>query len=188
MRNHLVVLFAVFCVGLVIVAGCKKDQTHQSSAELGDTKTAVAGLQWSVPKRWTPQPERPMRAATYAVPAASGNAEGGECAVFHFPGGQGGDLESNIQRWIGQFEPEAKSSRSMKEVGGLKVTRVEIDGTYLSPGGMMMQSTGKKENYRLLGGIVEGPEGFVFFKFTGPKETVEASAGEFDAMIGSVTK
>jgi hypothetical protein len=170
MKNHCVALLASFSLGLVFFAGCKKDQAQQLSAELGETKTAVAGLQWNVPKRWTLQPEKPMRAATYAVPATSAGVEGGDCAVFK------------------QFEDGAKSSRTEKEVGGLKITRVEIDGTYLSPGGMMMESTGKKENYRLLGGIVNGPEGFVFFKFTGPKETVEASAGEFDAMLGSVTK
>jgi len=178
----------VLCLALFALPGCKKDQANQHAAELGDVKGSVAGIQWRVPKRWSPQADRPMRAATYVVPAASAGTEGCECAVFHFPGGQGGDLESNIQRWVNQFEPEAKSSRTAKEIGTLKVTRVEIDGTYLAPAGMMMQPTAKKENYRLLGAIVEGPEGSVFFKYTGPKEAVAASAGEFDAMIESITR
>jgi hypothetical protein len=52
----------------------------------------------------------------------------------------------------------------------------------------MMESQGKKENYRLLGAIVEAPEGLVFFKFTGPAKTIGASEAEFDAMIGTMAK
>jgi hypothetical protein len=52
----------------------------------------------------------------------------------------------------------------------------------------MMESQGKKENYRLLGAIVEAPEGLVFFKFTGPAKTIAAADTEFDALIGSVSK
>jgi hypothetical protein len=186
MKYLSVFLAAVLCLALCVVPGCNK--ANQQSAELGDVKGSVAGVHWGVPKRWTPQADRPMRAATYTVPPASAGADGCECAVFHFPGGQGGDPAANISRWVTQFEEGAQSSQSSKEVNGLKVTRVEIEGTYTSPGGMMMQPTAKKENYRLLGAIVQAPEGFVFFKYTGPKEAVVASAGEFDAMIGSLAK
>jgi hypothetical protein len=170
----------------LMVSGCK--QSEKQSAALGDTKGAVAGIQWRVPKVWTVGPERPMRVASYAIPAASGDAEGGECAVFHFEGGQGGPLDANIERWAGQFEGSPQPTRSSKEVNGLKVELVQIEGTYLSPGGPMMQSTGKKENYRLYGAIVEAPQGLVFFKLTGPKKTVEAADVDFNALIGSFTK
>ena len=78
--------------------------------------------------------------------------------------------------------------RSSREVNGMKVTLVSISGTYLSPGGPMMQSQGKKENYRLLGAIVEGPEGSVFFKFTGPAHTVAAAEATFNTFISSLAK
>jgi hypothetical protein len=52
----------------------------------------------------------------------------------------------------------------------------------------MMAPTGKKENFRLLGAIVEGPQGSVFFKLTGPASTIAAAEQEFDALIGSLTK
>jgi hypothetical protein len=73
-------------------------------------------------------------------------------------------------------------------VAGLRVTRVELDGTYLAPGGPMMQSTGKKTGYRLLGAIVEAPGGNVFFKLTGPAATVAAAAAELDALVLSIRK
>jgi hypothetical protein len=70
----------------------------------------------------------------------------------------------------------------------MRVTRTEIAGTYLAPGGPMMQSTGKKTGYRLLGAIVEAPEGNVFFKLTGPAATVGGALADFDALVGSMRK
>jgi hypothetical protein len=78
--------------------------------------------------------------------------------------------------------------RSSRDVNGMKVTLVKVSGTYLAPSGPMMQSQGKKENYRLLGAIVEGPEGSVFFKFTGPANTISAAEESFNTLISSLTK
>ena len=44
-----------------------------------------------------------MRAASYTIPPAAGDSEGGECVVYYFGSGQGGGVEANIKRWIGQF-------------------------------------------------------------------------------------
>jgi hypothetical protein len=55
-------------------------------------------------------------------------------------------------------------------------------------GGMMTGSPSKKENYRLLGAIVEGPEGMVFFKMTGSQKTVADAEKEFDLMVGSLIR
>jgi len=79
-------------------------------------------------------------------------------------------------------------AQSEREVSGMKLTLVQIAGAYLAPAGPMMQSTGKKENYRLLGAIVEAPEGLVFFKLVGPAATITAAEGEFHAMIASLAK
>ena len=94
----------------------------------------------------------------------------------------------NIDRWIGQFEVAGTPGRSTKDVSGLKVTLVQIAGAYLAPSGPMMESQGKKENFRLLGAIVEGPQGSVFFKYTGPAKTIGASEAEFNAMVESLEK
>ncbi|RPH36439.1 hypothetical protein EHM92_04520 [bacterium] len=155
---------------------------------MGQGKGAVAGVQWSVPKRWSEQGAREMRAATYTIPAAQGDPEPGECAVFYFGNSQGGSTDANIDRWVGQFETGTPPARSERDVNGMKVTLVQIAGAYLSPAGPMMQSQGKKENYRLLGAIVEGPQGSVFFKLTGPAKTVGECEGEFNAMIGSLSR
>jgi len=152
------------------------------------TEAADPGLKWTVPARWTPQGERPMRLATYSVPAAKGDAEGGECAVFYFGPNQGGGIEANIDRWVGQFENAGAPARSTQTVHGIAVARVKVGGTFLAPGGPQMESQGKKPNYLLLGAIASGPKGAVFFKLTGPAKTIEAAAADFDRMLGSLKK
>jgi hypothetical protein len=178
-------------IAVLVLAGCNKKQGGESGANmasLGSGTGSAAGTRWAVPKRWVPQGERPMRAATYAIPEEEGDPEKGECAVFYFGSGQGGDVQSNINRWIGQFETSGVPAQSEREVSGMKLTLVQIAGAYLAPAGPMMQSTGKKENYRLLGAIVEAPEGLVFFKLVGPARTITAAEGEFHAMIASLAK
>ena len=190
--NPTMVLLAA---GLVLLAACNKKQP-ESAAQMpqqapgvvaAHDANAIAGIHWTRPEGWGVLPPRQMRIATYGVPAAEGDAEGGECAVFYFGSGQGGDIMANIDRWVNQFE-DGKPQQSLKEVNGLKVTLVQIAGTYLAPGGPMMQSQGKRGNYRLLGAIVDAPEGFVFFKFTGPAKTIAASESDFNKLVGSLSK
>lgn len=171
---------------LVLLPGCKKDTPGQ--AQLGDLKGTVAGMEWSVPKRWTAMPAREMRVATYAVPKADGDAEDGECYAAFFPG-SGGNVEANIERWIGQFESAEVSGKESKEINGLKVSTVQVTGTYSGMGGGMMMGQGvKKEHYKLLGAVVEAPQGLVFFKCTGPSKTIAAAEAEYNTLLQSLKK
>jgi hypothetical protein len=149
----------------------------------------AAGIHWTPPASWQAQGERPMRAATYSVPATAGDKEPGECAVYYFGQGQGGTVEANIQRWIGQLEGAEKNAKTAsRTIHGLTVHTVEASGNYTGMGGPMAQSRTVKPDYRLLGAIVEAPEGSVFFKFTGPAKTVAANQTKFQAMLDSVAK
>ncbi len=150
--------------------------------------TAAAGIAWTTPKRWTISTDRPMRVATYVIPAAAGDAAGAECGVFYFGPNQGGSVEDNIQRWVGQFSNAGPAERSARDLHGFKVSMVQVAGTYLSPAGPMMQSTGTRPGYALLGAIVAAPQGSVYFKLTGPKKTVDAAKGDFDALLSSIKK
>lgn len=155
-----------------------------ATAARGD---AAGGVEWKVPARWTAGSGSTMRVATYAIPAA-GKSQPGECAVFFFGAGQGGSIDANVERWSRQFEGTPAPQRTAAAVGPLRVTRVQIAGTYLAPGGPMMQSTGKRPGTRLVGAIVEAPEGNVFFKLTGAAATVAAAQAEFDALVASLRK
>ncbi len=153
----------------------------------------AGGLTWKAPDTWKREADRPMRAATYAIPAQKGDTEPGELGIFYFGPGQGGAVQANLDRWVNQFvqadgSPSQKHAKSSQgQVKGMPLTRVEVTGTYTAGGGMMMGAPpSKKPGYRLLGAIVEGPEGAVFFKLTGPDKTVNAARKDFDALLQSV--
>jgi hypothetical protein len=180
------IVFAGFALG-VLLGGCSK-RSSGDSALLSESTQEVAGISWQLPKGWTLEGERPMRVATYGIPAGTDSTEAAECAVFYFGSDQGGDVDMNIQRWAGQFETTHPTERSSRDVNGIKVTEVKIAGTYLSPGGPMMMSQGRKDNYGLAGAIIEAPEGMVFFKLTGPASVVEKATAALETMVSSIRK
>ena len=100
----------------------------------------------------------------------------------------GGDLESNINRWKGQFQGGSEPTRTEKKVGELKVTIVEINGTFAGSGMPGAPAGSPKEGWALLAAVVEreGHDAH-FFKMTGPRGTVEAARPAFDELIGSLT-
>jgi hypothetical protein len=151
---------------------------------------AASRLAWEVPQDWSvEQPATRMRIAQYRVPGPSGD---GECIVFYFGPGQGGDAMSNARRWAGQFtQPDGSSSLDRMEVSSLDsalvpVEVVEVSGTY--DGGMTMtaQPAEQREGYMLLGAIAEGPDGPWFFKLTGPEPTIRAQREAFMGMMRSI--
>ena len=70
------------------------------SLALGGSARAeqAGGLTWTAPPEWKSQGERPMRGATYSIPAAKGNSEPAELAVFYFGQSSGGGADSNVKR------------------------------------------------------------------------------------------
>jgi hypothetical protein len=164
-----------------------------SDAAAGEGERASAGgVSWAKPSGWIIQQPRPMRAATYTVPSQASESAAGECAVFYFGPNQGGGVDANIARWLGQVQqPDGSDTQEEAEIGkgeagGMTVTTVDVSGTYLASSGPMMQVKETKPDHRLVGAIVEGPQGAVFFKFTGPAETVAGAKEAFDAMVQSV--
>lgn len=144
------------------------------------------GVAWDVPAHWSAEAPRTMRIATYDIPASGGDTEGAECAVFYFGPKQGGGVEENFSRWVGQFEKATDAARSEKTIHGMKLHLVKVSGDYLAPAGPMMQSSGTKPGYALRGAIIEGPKGNVFFKLTGPLKTVKSVEAEFGTMLESL--
>jgi hypothetical protein len=131
-----------------------------------------------------------MRAAEYVVPGST-ESEAAVLVVHHFPG-MGGSAEANLARWLGQFtQPDGSDTISAARiesatVNGLEVSRVDVTGTYTG----MQAGTGAPaaplENQRLLGAIVRGPDGPVFFKLVGPSAVVESAEPAFEELVSSV--
>ncbi len=154
----------------------------------------AGGVKWTAPASWKTQGPKPMRAATYTIPAASGDKDPGELAVYYFGPGQGGGVEANIHRWVGQFQQangqpaNGQEKTAKKTINGLPVTTIDLSGTYTGAAGPMATQKVIKPGYRLLGAIVEGPQGAVFFKLTGPAKTVAAAQPAFENLLKSVSR
>ncbi len=149
-------------------------------------------LVWDVPEAWTVEtPSSSMRRAQYRISGPGGD---GECVVFYFGPGQGGDAKSNAERWARQFaQPDGRDSvEVMKtrvfEVGDIAVTEVEVTGIYGAGAMMGSPSAGRRDDYMLLGAIAAGPDANWFFKFIGPKATVEANREAFETMLRSLRR
>lgn len=210
MFRPLAILFA-----LTLLAACGTQNGEESSsdsnaAESAPARTApadpygtpqtpsggamqIAGISFSPADAWNDLGPSAMRKAQYQHPPVEGDAEAAELTVFYFGPNQGGTIEQNIQRWIGQMQTadggDATSSamRSKLENGqGLTVHFVEVDGTYMkSMGGGPMTGgrTKAMPDFRMVGAIVEAPQGNVFFKLTGPQATAEAMEEGMRAML-----
>jgi len=144
------------------------------------------GLTWKVPSGWSDQGPRNLRLATYVI-IGRGSAARAECAVYYFGPGQGGPVDSNLDRWIGEFEHAGTPERSRLTIDGIPVSRVRVKGGYLAHGGSMGGALETAlPDHELLGAIVEGPEGSLFFKLVGPVATVDPAVADFDKMIASI--
>lgn len=201
------------CIALLLSA-CQgsrtsKTETSQSpiSAELSHASPAAkqiaapseaasnaaaraGGLSWNDATPFVRRaPKSSMRAAEYGL---SGD-ERSELAVFYFGRDQGGSVEANITRWLGQFtqadgsDSASKAKRSQRVVGGIPVTLLEVSGTY--SGGMGIPgapSPEPQQDAMLLGAVASGRNGPLFFKLVGPRQSIEHSRNGFDQLIGSL--
>ena len=151
---------------------------------------SAAGVRWTAPAAWKTEAARPMRAATYSIPLAAGDHGIAECVVNYFGPGQGGGVEANIERWRGQVQgPDGKPAAAKidkRTLRGIPITMIDATGTYTGMGGPMMAGTKPVAGYRLVGAIVEGPGGSVFFKLTGPAKTIAAQQKNFEQMLASI--
>ena len=151
---------------------------------------SAAGVRWTAPASWKAEGARPMRAATYSLPLAAGDQGVAECVVNYFGPGQGGGVDANIERWRGQVlgaDGKPATAKIDKRTGrGVPMTVIDTSGTYTGMGGPMMGGSKPAAGYRLIGAIVEGPGGSVFFKLTGPAKTIAAQQKNFEQLLASI--
>lgn len=147
----------------------------------------VGGVAFSVPAEWRRGAGGPMRAAEYKV--GDGPSEG-TVVFFFFPGGQGGNVTQNLDRWrtmvLDDAGQPAEQEVIRRTVNGMATTIVSSEGTYNE--GMPGQTPTPRRGYAFRGAIIEGPQGNVFVRLTGPASTVQAAEAAWRQMIEGARK
>jgi hypothetical protein len=175
-----------FRIAAALVSACFALGCSGGAAPQGNP-VELERLSFVLPADWQQvPPSSPMRAAQAMIPGADGAAE---MAVFYFGAGQGGDVEANLQRWIGQVAQDADRppQRATFENAGLRITWVDVHGT-LQPGQMGMGPKSPQPNSRLLGAVIEGDGGPWFVKVTGPETTLSPQREAFMEMLRSAKR
>jgi hypothetical protein len=135
-------------------------------------------LKFTVPAGWVEeQRTSSMRVAQYKLPKAAGDADDASVVVYYFGQGQGGSTAANIERWVSQMQqPEGSTAKEPRqeqfEANGLKITTVDVSGTYVAEMSPGSGSFLNKPGYRMRAAVVETPKGSYFVKLVGPEKTV----------------
>jgi len=137
-------------------------------------------LEYELPAGW--QELRPTSDRLINLQPA-GDAQAA-CYLTFLAGG-GGGLESNVNRWLGQFGGEPLTAEAVAALPkhlllGREATLVEVEGTFSGMGGEQMAG------FALLGLILSDPSGGIFLKFTGPEALVAAERASFLALADSL--
>jgi hypothetical protein len=145
----------------------------------------VGAFTFAVPEGWKKMtPSSPMRKAQLEITQGSDKAE---VTFFQFGASQGGSAAENVARWFAQFPgSDAKRKTETVQEGSVKITYVTTEGTFSSgmPGGPTTPMTG----YALCGAILEGADGNLFIKMTGPEGIVKSSSEAFKKMVSEAGK
>ena len=163
--------------------------------DLSGKPMTIAGITYTPAIQWKDLGAADMKAASYTYGPLESDKEPAQLNVFYFGQGQGGSIEANVDRWIKQMslpdgrDPATAAIRYTMDVNGLPAHVVTLFGTFNeSVGGMMTGKTVPRENSRLIGVIVEAPQGNVFFKLTGPDYTAKIMVEAFMTMVKQIQK
>jgi hypothetical protein len=153
--------------------------SNSQSNSAQSTTNASGELRYTAPEGWVKeQPSSAMRLAQYKLPKADGDSEDALLVIYFFGATQGGAVQANIDRWTSQIQqPDGSSSKDKAKtetttINGLKVTTVDLAGTYtaeMAPGAGNQRNDA---NYRLRAAVIETPKGNYFLKLVGPAKTM----------------
>jgi len=155
--------------------------------------TAPTGtLTYTAPAGWKSRPAASaMRMAEFVVPRTAGDPEDAEVIIYYFGGG-GGSADANIDRWIGQMQqPDgsasaSKAKRESQTINGLKMSMVDVSGTFVAEMRPGATERYNKPNFRLRAAVAETPRGPYYIKLTGPAKTVDAAGADFQKFLSTV--
>jgi hypothetical protein len=140
-----------------------------------NTAFQKSSLKFTVPPGWVEEERTSsMRVAQYRLPKVAPDTEDASLVLYYFGHGQGGSTAANVERWVSKMKQAEGSSPKQEslEVKGLKVTTVDVAGTYVAETAPGSGTFHNKPGYRLRAAVVETPNGSYYVKLVGPEKTV----------------
>ena len=138
----------------------------------------AAALRFDSPAGWVSKPPSSrMRLAEFSLPKAEGDPEDGVLVITFF-GGQGGTVQQNLDRWLTQMaQPDGRASKdvakvSTLETNGLKLTIMDLPGTYVAEVAPGSAERHNKPGFHLRNAVIEGKGGPYFIRLVGPAKTL----------------
>jgi hypothetical protein len=182
MRNLTQVASVLLASALACWACSRASRTvvsNPQSSSTQNTSAASGELHFKVPDGWVSEhPSSSMRVAQYKLPKVAGDSEDASLVLYYFGSSQGGSVQANIDRWISQIQQTDGSTSKDKAksgtitVNGLKVTTVDVTGTYTAEMAPGSSERHHDANYRLRAAVIETPKGNYYVKLVGPAKTV----------------
>jgi hypothetical protein len=153
----------------------------------------VPALKYDAPKEWISRPPASsMRVADFTLPKVAADREDASLTIYFFGAGQGGNVQANINRWVGQMaQPDGTPSAQVAKTttltaNGLKITLVDVSGTYIAEVTPGSTERFNKPGFRQRAAVIETPEGPYFIKLVGPVATVARWDESFLAFLKTV--
>jgi hypothetical protein len=181
-------------VALAALLGATAAQAAGKSATA--RRMALPDVTGTVPAGWTTVPRGGMsarfRLAQYRLPRAAGDPVDPEVIVYYFGPGGGGTVPANLERWKGQFEsPAGQAAKTTERTrDGLRITTIDLHGTYKERATPMSASFTPRANYRMLAAAVEttrpGGQGPYWIRLVGPAKSVAAQKSAWDSFLASL--
>lgn len=200
--------FLLIAMSALLAVGCSGDKGAGAAKAGGSLKgtggvaldgreVSIAGVTVRAPGVWKDFGPSGMRAASYAYGPTQGDADSATVAVFYFGKQGGGAIEDNFSRWLGQMampdggDPRQAARRADGTADGMPFHHMEVAGVYNGAamgGGMDGGGSGARAGYFMSAAVLEGPQGSVFFKLTGPEKTAREMNDAFLAMLQAARK
>jgi hypothetical protein len=180
--------------GLAVLLGVAA--AHAAGKTMTARRLALPDVTGTVPAGWTPVPPGGMggrfRLAQYRLPRAAGDPADPEVIVYYFGPGGGGTVPANLERWKGQFEsPAGQAAKTAERTrDGLRITTIDLHGTYKERATPMSASFTPRANYRMVAAAVEttrpGGQGPYWIRLVGPAKSVAAQRSVWEVFLASL--
>ena len=152
--------------------------------------SSPATLKFDAPAGWVSRtPSSTMRVAEWALPKVSGDSEDAILTVYFFGATMGSNVQANLDRWMAQMsQPDGRDSKDVAKtstmtVHDLKVTLVDVTGTYVAEVTPGSSDHFNKPGFRQCAAVIETSGGPYFVKLTGPEKTVAKWQDSFNAFM-----